>query len=662
MIKIFHDGIIIATKDKILYHNEQALSIFGIKEEELQSSRYSNSGARARLNQELGQQQDIEQIPKFLIDQMKETIIDNIECKNMGINIQQMYRFEFKNLWNYLEHKFQGNRFNNLDSEVSNIDGVPFLVGNDQQNHSSSQKSEQKHIQVFTQSMKQNGKETILIALRDMTTWIEFERQENLNKMKTVLFAQAAHEFRNPLNGIISSIDILHDKVNHETGGKYYQIAKNCANLMLFLVNDILDFAQTEQKKLVLNIERFKIKDLIEQCTNILQFSAELKGLKIILSLENSAPMYFTTDQNRLRQILINLLSNAIKYTRKGFIKIIINSTEKQTLQIQVVDTGVGISEEKIKTLFSIFTKIMEDRELNKQGVGLGLSISKKLAQALGGDITVESEKDIGSTFILQIKNQEGQLKPSFSGQSSSHQQPKDQLFDVTSMNSLPQKLSDILITVPGKRQRAFHWLSSIQSQSTLNRHNQSFQTQQNALNEIEESKEDIKSEAFPDINLQLDFHDQIARIDSANFEQFNPLVLIADDQPFNLLSLEGLLEQQGVQVDKAFDGESAYLKVLSDQKRRFNTGRGYKLIILDNEMPLMSGLQVAIKIRQGQRNGIIDKHLKLALSSGESSNEFTRLLFSLNYGQDPFDYNIGKPVKQDIIKKMLLESGLKKS
>ncbi|CDW88663.1 pas pac sensor hybrid histidine kinase [Stylonychia lemnae] len=576
MIKIFHDGIIIATKDKILYHNEQALSIFGIKEEELQSSRYSNSGARARLNQELGQQQDIEQIPKFLIDQMKETIIDNIECKNMGINIQQMYRFEFKNLWNYLEHKFQGNRFNNLDSEVSNIDGVPFLI-----------------------------------ALRDMTTWIEFERQENLNKMKTVLFAQAAHEFRNPLNGIISSIDILHDKVNHETGGKYYQIAKNCANLMLFLVNDILDFAQTEQKKLVLNIERFKIKDLIEQCTNILQFSAELKGLKIILSLENSAPMYFTTDQNRLRQILINLLSNAIKYTRKGFIKIIINSTEKQTLQIQVVDTGVGISEEKIKTLFSIFTKIMEDRELNKQGVGLGLSISKKLAQALGGDITVESEKDVGSTFILQIKNQEGQLKPSFSGQSSSSHR---------------------------RAMRNNNMQSNGHSYSVINNLRINY------------------------LMSPLDFHDQIARIDSANFEQFNPLVLIADDQPFNLLSLEGLLEQQGVQVDKAFDGESAYLKVLSDQKRRFNTGRGYKLIILDNEMPLMSGLQVAIKIRQGQRNGIIDKHLKLALSSGESSNEFTRLLFSLNYGQDPFDYNIGKPVKQDIIKKMLLESGLKKS
>lgn len=141
-----------------------------------------------------------------------------------------------------------------------------------------------------------NGKETVLIAIRDMTSWIEIERYQNMSKMKTVLFAQAAHEFRNPLNGIISSIDILHDDITTEVGKKFYQIAKNCANLMLFLVNDILDFAQTEEKKLVLNVERFKLKDLMEQCTNILTFSAELKGLKLLVSMDNNTPMYFTTD------------------------------------------------------------------------------------------------------------------------------------------------------------------------------------------------------------------------------------------------------------------------------------------------------------------------------------------------------------------------------
>ena len=79
-----------------------------------------------------------------------------------------------------------------------------------------------------------------------MTSWLEAERQQNMSQMKTILFAQAAHEFRNPLNGIISSIDALEDKVDHQRGGKYYKIAKNCSNLMLFLVNDILDFAQFE--------------------------------------------------------------------------------------------------------------------------------------------------------------------------------------------------------------------------------------------------------------------------------------------------------------------------------------------------------------------------------------------------------------------------------
>lgn len=85
---------------------------------------------------------------------------------------------------------------------------------------------------------------------------------------------------------------------------------------MLFLVNDILDFAQTEQKKLVLNVERFKLKDLIDQCINMLKFSAELKGLKVTTEIDKNTPTYFSSDQNRLRQIIINLLSNAIKYTR----------------------------------------------------------------------------------------------------------------------------------------------------------------------------------------------------------------------------------------------------------------------------------------------------------------------------------------------------------
>jgi signal transduction histidine kinase len=82
-----------------------------------------------------------------------------------------------------------------------------------------------------------------MITLRDISDFLELQKQRNLSKLKTIVFAQAAHEFRNPLNGIVTSIDMLNNYINHEAGGTYYKVAKNCSNLMLFLVNDILDFA-----------------------------------------------------------------------------------------------------------------------------------------------------------------------------------------------------------------------------------------------------------------------------------------------------------------------------------------------------------------------------------------------------------------------------------
>lgn len=106
------------------------------------------------------------------------------------------------------------------------------------------------------------------------------ERQQNTNRIMTLMFAQAAHEFRNPLNAIISSLDLLEDRLVDKQDGDggggegdyYFTVAKNCANLMLFLMNDIMDFAQVEQRKLLLNLEQFKLEPFLQQCINVLKF------------------------------------------------------------------------------------------------------------------------------------------------------------------------------------------------------------------------------------------------------------------------------------------------------------------------------------------------------------------------------------------------------
>jgi signal transduction histidine kinase len=228
--------------------------------------------------------------------------------------------------------------------------------------------------------------------------------------MKTIAFASAAHEFKNPLSAIIFSLELLEDLIDHKRGSKYYTTAKNCSNLMLSLVNNTLDFSQLESKKLVLNYSRVNLSAIIDECIDILTFKAEFKHLELSFQKENNFPDFIFTDGNRVKQIIINLISNAIKYTELGFVKVLGSYNEfTGMVNLVVHDTGVGIEPEQVDKLFTAFTKIMKNRNLNKEGVGLGLTVSKNLAVALGGDIEVESYVGMGSKFIVMIPYNNGQ-------------------------------------------------------------------------------------------------------------------------------------------------------------------------------------------------------------------------------------------------------------
>jgi two-component system, sensor histidine kinase and response regulator len=200
---------------------------------------------------------------------------------------------------------------------------------------------------------------------------------------RTIAFAQAAHEFRNPLNGMSLALELLTDSVDMKKGSKYYRVAHNCTNLMMHLVNDILDFSQMEAKKLILNIsDGISISQVLNECVELLIFKAESKGLSLTFEIENGVPKTIRTDANRLKQVLINLISNAIKYTEvEGIVKVIAKLSTANQLHIDVLDNGVGIESDKLSGLFTTFNKIMKNRDLNKEGVGLGLTISKSLIE-----------------------------------------------------------------------------------------------------------------------------------------------------------------------------------------------------------------------------------------------------------------------------------------
>ena len=141
--------------------------------------------------------------------------------------------------------------------------------------------------------------------------------------MKTLAFASAAHEFRNPLNALVITLEMMRPYIQEERGKRYRQIAKNCSNLMLFLIKDIMDFSQLESNSLILNYTAVNIFSLLEECVSLLKFKADEKGIDLAISHHSTYwPPELFTDANRLKQIIINLLSNAIKYTMEGFVRI----------------------------------------------------------------------------------------------------------------------------------------------------------------------------------------------------------------------------------------------------------------------------------------------------------------------------------------------------
>lgn len=171
-----------------------------------------------------------------------------------------------------------------------------------------------------------------MTTIRDMSYWLELEQQKFRGKMQTLAFASAAHEFKNPLSAIVSSLDLLGPLLpTKESSSQYFQIARSCANLMLFLVRDFLDFSQIDAQSFILDIQPCNLVRLIKECLDVLRFKADQKGIGLsFVSHGHEGNVIIVTDENRLRQIMINFLSNAIKYTENGSVKVEISVSSQE--------------------------------------------------------------------------------------------------------------------------------------------------------------------------------------------------------------------------------------------------------------------------------------------------------------------------------------------
>lgn len=234
------------------------------------------------------------------------------------------------------------------------------------------------------------------------------------NRLKSQFLANISHEVRTPLNAILGYTKILQKNIKDNQNKLYVDTIEQSTNSLLAIIGDILDFSKIEAGKLSLDHSLINIRELVDDVYQIL--SANLltndKQIDLVTDFSPDVPQTMIGDSIRIRQVFTNLISNALKFTNKGSIKtkVILSSKSKDqlTLSFQVIDTGIGIPEDKINQLFKPFSQVDTSTTRKFGGTGLGLVITKKLVEQMGGVINISSVPKIGSTFHFTLK-----LKPS---------------------------------------------------------------------------------------------------------------------------------------------------------------------------------------------------------------------------------------------------------
>ncbi len=234
---------------------------------------------------------------------------------------------------------------------------------------------------------------------------------EDLVKTKERFFANMSHEIRTPMNAIAGFTEQLADtEMDHGQRQKLTVIQKSVDHL-LNIINDVLDYSKLKAGKLKLEQKGFRIRETIKDVFLFSETLAKNKKIELSVDIDENVPEIFIGDEVRFRQILLNLVSNSVKFTSVGNVKLIASGKPDRNLfhlKIQVIDTGIGMTEKELQKVFDEFEQVEENTTRNYGGTGLGLSITHKLVELHNGTISISSEKGIGTTVEIELAYKTG--------------------------------------------------------------------------------------------------------------------------------------------------------------------------------------------------------------------------------------------------------------
>ncbi|TNV83797.1 hypothetical protein FGO68_gene5904 [Halteria grandinella] len=542
----------------------------------------------------------------------------------------------FTNMWDYLQ---QANKFYGQD----------FIFKS---------KSPKTYIQVIAQGIKSNQQQIVFCT--DITKLKRIEKKSQ--KIRSNFFSAVAHELRTPLNSIGPIIKIalsallksnqLQDK---DKVVNLLNIALNSSVHLQSVIEDALDMSRIENSKFTLNYEMFDIRDLINEVEGIMGFQVEQKGVALTHQVSQLVPKSIFSDQKRIKQVLFNLLGNAYKFTFKGRIEIKVEYyPATQILETSIIDTGVGMNEKDLKKLFQFFGKLEKDKDINKNGMGLGLNISKMIIKQLGGNFEVKSKRGEGSEFIFRIplgleQNSKGNERIELSLGSS----------DKTSQGQLQRRNSQINFQAKEKLQYAARKLETQAIKL------EEFDQPPTSLATLEDDCPVFHFASLQNIAVgsgsikQLDFsHLKIADnfISECQENTKKWKVLIVDDSAYNLFVLEEVLKEvdASLEVQTALNGQIC-----------LNKFDGQDIIFMDLQMPVLDGYQTVVRLNEKHQNGEISlNNTSIIALSAISENQFYQSLahykncnfhsFSKQHSFNNFInllYIVEKPVQFNLIK-----------